>query len=95
MAKNIEANAKALHALKLTLNDEYLSKVSNIDSTFVVWNILITLGEQTTHDKESDSNEGSTTSNIRVTPRIVLLLFAKGDYSVLYYKSRIKLRNPK
>ena len=30
--KNIEANAKALHALKSTLNDEYLSRVSNIES---------------------------------------------------------------
>ena len=40
-----EANAKARHALKSTLNDEYLSRVSNIESVFVVWNTLITLGE--------------------------------------------------
>ena len=33
---NFEANAKALYALKSTLNDGYLSKVSNIDSIFVV-----------------------------------------------------------
>ena len=30
--KNIEANAKAIHALKSILNAEYLSRVSNIDS---------------------------------------------------------------
>ena len=29
---NLEANAKAIHALKSTLNDEYLSRVFNIDS---------------------------------------------------------------
>ena len=29
---NFEANAKALHAIKSTLNDEFLSRVSNIDS---------------------------------------------------------------
>ena len=62
--KNLEANAKALHALKLALNDEYLSRVSNFDSTFVVWNTLITVGEQMPHDKESDSDDGSTTSNM-------------------------------
>ena len=38
--KNIVANAKALNALKSTLNDEYLSRVSNIDSAFVAWNII-------------------------------------------------------
>ena len=44
--KNIEANAKAIHALKSTLNDEYLFKVSNIDSAFVIWNTILSLGEQ-------------------------------------------------
>ena len=44
--KNIEANAKALHALKSTLNDGYLSRVSNFDSAFVVWNTLTSLGEK-------------------------------------------------
>ena len=34
--KHLEANAKAIHALKSTLNDEYLSRVSNIDSAFIV-----------------------------------------------------------
>ena len=43
--KNIEANAKAIHALKSTLNDDYLSRVANLDSAFVVWNSLISLGE--------------------------------------------------
>jgi len=62
--KNLEANAKAIHTLKSTLNDVYLSRVANIDSTFVVWNTLITLGEQTPHDKESDLDEESDTSNM-------------------------------
>ena len=41
--KNLEANAKAIYALKSTLNDEYLSSVANFDSAFVVWNTLISL----------------------------------------------------
>ena len=44
--KNLEANAKAIHALKSTLNDEYLSRVANFDSVFVAWNTLVSLGEQ-------------------------------------------------
>ena len=44
--KNLEANAKALHALKSTLNGEYLSRVANFDSAFVVWNTIVSLGEQ-------------------------------------------------
>ena len=28
--KHLEVNTKAIHALKLTLNDEYLSRVSNL-----------------------------------------------------------------
>ena len=43
--KNFEANAKALHALRSTLNDDYLSRVANLDLAFVVWNTLISLGE--------------------------------------------------
>jgi len=62
--KHLEANVKAIHALKLTLNDEYLYRAFNIDSVFVVWNTLITLSEQTPHDKESHSDEGSTTFNM-------------------------------
>ena len=34
--KYLEANANAIHALKSTLNDEYLSRVVNFDLTFVV-----------------------------------------------------------
>jgi len=34
--KNLAANAKVTHALKSTLNDDYLSRVSNIDSTLVI-----------------------------------------------------------
>ena len=44
--KYIEANAKALHALKSTLNDDYLFRVSNVDSAFVAWNIITSLGEK-------------------------------------------------
>jgi len=40
--KHLEGNAKALHALKSTLNDDYLSRISNFDSTFVVWNCKFT-----------------------------------------------------
>jgi len=43
--KYIEANSKAIHALKSTLSDDYLCKVSNIDSAFVVCNTIISLGE--------------------------------------------------
>ena len=34
--KHLEANIKVIQALKLTLNDDYLSRVSNIESAFVV-----------------------------------------------------------
>ena len=44
--KHLEANTKAIHTLKLTLNDEYLSRVSNFDSAFIIWNTLISLDEQ-------------------------------------------------
>ena len=44
--KHLEDNAKATHALKSTLNNEYLSKISNLDLAFVIWNILVSLGEQ-------------------------------------------------
>ena len=44
--KHLEANARAIHALKSTLNDENLSRVSNFDSAFVVWNTLTSLGEK-------------------------------------------------
>ena len=44
--KHLEANAKAIYALKSTLNDDYLSRIANFESAFVVWNILVSLGEQ-------------------------------------------------
>ena len=44
-SKYFEANAKAIHALKCALNDDYLSRVSNLDSAFVVWNTIVSLGE--------------------------------------------------
>ena len=34
--KHLEANTKVIHALKSTLNDDYLCRVSNFDSAFVV-----------------------------------------------------------
>jgi len=34
--KHLEANAKAIHALKSTLNDDYLCRIANFDSAFVV-----------------------------------------------------------
>ena len=40
-----EAKTKTIHALKSTLNDEYLFKVSNFDSAFIVWNPIVSLGE--------------------------------------------------
>ena len=62
--KHLEANTKVIHALKSTLNDEYLSRVSNIESAFVVWNTLISLGKQKQYYKGSDSDDGRTTSNM-------------------------------
>ena len=44
--KHLEANTKAIHALKSTLNDKFFSRVSNFDSAFVVRNIIVSLGEQ-------------------------------------------------
>ena len=43
--KHVEANTKAIHVLKSTLNDDYLSRLSNFDSAFIVWNTLVSLGE--------------------------------------------------
>ena len=45
-SKYLEANTKAIHAIKSTINDEYLSRVSNFDSAFIIWNTLVSLGEQ-------------------------------------------------
>ena len=62
--KYLETNVKVIYALKSTLNDEYVSRVSNFDSTFVIQNTIITLREQMQNDKESDSDKGSNTSNM-------------------------------
>ena len=43
--KYLKANAKAIHAIKSTLNDDYLFRVANFDSAFVVWNTLVSLSE--------------------------------------------------
>ena len=42
-SKYLEANTKVIYTLKSTLNDDYLFRVSNIDSIFIVWNTLFTL----------------------------------------------------
>ena len=34
--KHLEANTNAIHVMKSTLNDEYLSRVTNFDSAFVI-----------------------------------------------------------
>ena len=62
--KNIEANEKAIHALKSTLNDDYLSRIANFDSAFVAWNTLVSLGEQKQYYMGSDSDDRSDASNI-------------------------------
>jgi len=62
--KNLEANVKAIHALKSTLNDEYLSRVANLDSAFVVWNTIVSLGEQEQYYARSNSDDGSDASNL-------------------------------
>ena len=62
--KHLEANSKALHALRSTLNNEYLSRVANFDSAFIVWNTIVSLGEQKQYYAGSDSDDGSDASNI-------------------------------
>ena len=62
--KYLDANTKAIHTLNLTINDDYLSRVSNVDSAFVLQNILTFLGEQIQNDRERDSDEGSDTFDI-------------------------------
>ena len=61
--KNIEANTKALHASRSTLNDVYLSRVANLDLAFVVWNNLLSLDENDQYYAGSDSDVGSDISN--------------------------------
>ena len=61
-SKYIEANSKAIHTLKSTLNNDYLCRVANLDSSFVVWNI--SLGEKEQYYAGSDSDVGSEASNV-------------------------------
>jgi len=63
-SKYIEANSKAIHALKSTLNDDYLCRVANFDSAFVAWNTILFLGEQEQYYAGSDSDVGSEASNV-------------------------------
>jgi len=47
--KYIEVNAQAQDALKHSLSKEYLSMISNCDSSFAVWNTLTSSKVQTTN----------------------------------------------
>ena len=62
--KHLEVNTKALHALKSTLNDDYLCRDANLDLAFVVWNTLIPLGEQKQYYTGSDLDDGNDVSNL-------------------------------
>ena len=62
--KYLQANAKAIHALKLTLKDDHLLRVSKIDSAFALWNTLTSLDEQMQNDKKRYSDQGSDTSDM-------------------------------
>ena len=62
--KNLEANEKVTHALNSILNDEYLFRVSNFDSAFIVWNTLIFPNEQKQYNMRSDWDDGRATSNM-------------------------------
>ena len=62
--KHIEANEKAIHALKSTLNDDYLCRVANLDSVFIFWNTIVSLDEQEQYYAGSDSDVGSDISNV-------------------------------
>ena len=62
--KHLEANEKAIHTLKSPLNDEYLSRVSNIHSAFVVWNTILSLNKKEQYYAGSDSDDESDASDI-------------------------------
>ena len=63
-SKYLEANSKVILDLKSTLNDEYLSRVSKFDSAYVVWNTIVSLGEQEQYYAGSNSGVGSEASNV-------------------------------
>ena len=52
--KHLEANAKIIHTLKFTLNNDFFIE-GFFDSAFIVYNTICSLGEQTPNKKESDS----------------------------------------
>ena len=62
--KHLEVNIIAVHALKSTLNDDFLFRISNIESAFIVCNTLFSLGERTSYHKESDSDDESDAFNM-------------------------------
>ena len=55
--KYLEANAQAMITLKQTFNNNYLSRVANCDSVFVVWNTLCSLEKQVSNDVEREPSE--------------------------------------
>ena len=61
---NLEANAKALHAFRSTLNDEYYLGLLILIRLFVIWNTLVSLCEQKQYYSGSDSDDESDASNI-------------------------------
>ena len=46
--KHVEVNVKTLHALKSTLNDDYLSRVANSDSDFKYGTLSLPWGTNAT-----------------------------------------------
>ena len=55
-SKYIEDNSKVIYTLKSTLNDDYSCRVANFYSAFVVWNTILSLGEQEQYYVGSDSD---------------------------------------
>jgi len=53
VSKVFEANAKATYTLMQALDDDDFSRVINCESTFEIWNILITTHEGTPHVKRA------------------------------------------
>ena len=55
--KYLEANAQAIITLKKILSNTYLYIVTHCDSTFLVWNKLISLEEQTSNNVRREPSE--------------------------------------
>ena len=66
---HLEANTKVIHALKSTLNDEYLSRITNFDLALLVWNTIISLREQKQYYMGSNSDDGSYFQYVLHDPR--------------------------